>query len=438
MSRDDVAGVFLSSTWLDLHTERKELLDELRGMRAVDWVAMEHFGSDTRPPAKTSLAHLDRCKYYVGVVGQRYGSGITEQEYEYAYNVRKITCLIYLFSGTPDQPLKDADGNPLVVDEKDRRELARFKKRLREAHTPTDFASLPKLIARVAVDLGNQLLADLALPEKLNKLPYLVNREPQADPIETSTRSALKEQEPRASIFLVSGALRDCHSGLLQRYQYFQLPNLFLANKRDGIPREDPIVVTWPVVGGVKERIAKLQGELNERLGLPYDAPDADTHRSLAGLGQPRAFVSYLQMANWCAEEPEVIAQWLRFWQGARGSAGAPLAVFLCVQFGRTLSPSWMERLQDMGARRQLDKTLKQVRGWDQVKPLPPLKAVTAPDAMAWADSKELLEQKIDPGVVKSAINALYQKVGERPMDEVIEPLQESVRRAWVAGRRSA
>jgi hypothetical protein len=53
---------------------------------------MEYFGSRPETNEGASLDEVDRADIYVGIIGGRYGSGITEKEYRRA---RDLPCFIY-------------------------------------------------------------------------------------------------------------------------------------------------------------------------------------------------------------------------------------------------------------------------------------------------------------------------------------------------------
>lgn len=55
---------------------------------------MEYFGSRPEATREVSLAEVDRGDVYVGIIGHRYGSGITEAEYERAVE-RELPILLY-------------------------------------------------------------------------------------------------------------------------------------------------------------------------------------------------------------------------------------------------------------------------------------------------------------------------------------------------------
>lgn len=142
--------VFVSSTWLDMEAERGAVEDVLQRLKAARFVGMEHFGSRPGTPADESLAEVARCELYLGVIGHRYGSGITEQEYRHAA-ARGLPCIVYLKRGW--QP----DGSD------EARRLAALRDELMSRHTCAQYDGPQDLAMRVAADLHNHLFDRLLL-----------------------------------------------------------------------------------------------------------------------------------------------------------------------------------------------------------------------------------------------------------------------------------
>ena len=154
-----IVQVFVSSTWLDLQPERKAVESAVHRLAETKFVGMEYFGSRDETTQRASLDEVDRSNVYVGIIGGRYGSGITEDEYRRARE-RRLPCFIYFKQEAnipPEQLEQDA--------EKAER-LAALKAELRSQHTLVEFASPDNLAARVTSDL-HRWLFDNYLPAQL-------------------------------------------------------------------------------------------------------------------------------------------------------------------------------------------------------------------------------------------------------------------------------
>jgi hypothetical protein len=144
-------AVFVSSTWLDLQPERRSVEAAIQRMRATKFIGMEYFGSRPETTAGASLAEVDGSQVYVGILGRRYGSGITEQEYRRAIGIG-LPCFIY--SRTDGNEA----GEPLDTDDAaGAAKLDALKAELRKRHTVTAFTGPGDLAAKVTADLHRWL-----------------------------------------------------------------------------------------------------------------------------------------------------------------------------------------------------------------------------------------------------------------------------------------
>src|SRR5262245_54248790 len=140
-------SVFLSSTSLDLQPERAAIERVLRHMKDVRFVGMEYFGARDGSARITSLAEVDASDIYVGVLGHRYGSGITEEEYRRARE-RGLPCLFYLKTPTAASATLSDDA----------KRLAAFRDEVRARHIVVEFARAEDPPERVAADLHNLMI----------------------------------------------------------------------------------------------------------------------------------------------------------------------------------------------------------------------------------------------------------------------------------------
>jgi len=152
--------VFVSSTWLDLRPERAAVEDLMQRFRETKFIGMEFFGSREETTLQVSLAEVGRSDLYIGIIGGRYGSGITESEYDQAQTLGR-PCLIYFKQDAIIAP--DAQD---VEPEKQER-LKKFKAKLQDpkhGHTVTEFSGPHELASRLASDMHNLLFERYLMP----------------------------------------------------------------------------------------------------------------------------------------------------------------------------------------------------------------------------------------------------------------------------------
>ena len=76
--------VFVSSTWVDLQPECMAVETVLHQLRGAKFIGMEYPSSREHAPRDSSLPEVGPFHLYVAVIGWRYGSDITEDEYRMA------------------------------------------------------------------------------------------------------------------------------------------------------------------------------------------------------------------------------------------------------------------------------------------------------------------------------------------------------------------
>lgn len=141
--------IFVSSTWLDLQPEREAVEKVLHRMKDTDFAGMEYFGSRPETTRETSLKQLEASDIYVGIFGQRYGSGITEAEYHRAIELGK-PCLIYMKEETLPVPPKHKENDPSQS-----AKLENLHRELKSRHTISSFKNPDQLASQVVTDLYN-------------------------------------------------------------------------------------------------------------------------------------------------------------------------------------------------------------------------------------------------------------------------------------------
>ncbi|MFL6286219.1 MAG: tetratricopeptide repeat protein [Pyrinomonadaceae bacterium] len=171
MSQDiEILPVFISSTSLDLRPEREAVRDAVLRIRETQFVGMEYFGSRDETTQQASLDEVDRSRVYVCIVAARYGSGITEAEYERARE-NGLPCFVY-FKDDSTVADKWRETEPEQV-----AKLAAFKQKLRDAHTVTEFDSPADLAFKLTTDLHRHVFDYYVTPNLQAALRGELSRE---------------------------------------------------------------------------------------------------------------------------------------------------------------------------------------------------------------------------------------------------------------------
>lgn len=146
--------VFVSSTYIDLAEERRQILDVLLMADCIP-AGMESFVAQDDEQFSIIKKVIDLCDYYILILGKRYGSvsnktGISYTEMEYNYAIeRGIPVLVFALSD-------DATNyNAKEIDEDDikKGKLAEFKSQAMTNRLASVWKDQSDLIGKVAVSI---------------------------------------------------------------------------------------------------------------------------------------------------------------------------------------------------------------------------------------------------------------------------------------------
>jgi hypothetical protein len=143
--------VFVSSTFTDLEPIRERAQTTIERLRGTEFVGMELFGTRPESAHEVSLEEVDDADLYVGIIGGRWGSGITEAEYRRARE-KQLDCLFYVMK---EEAIEIRD------DEAEKRERrAAWLQEIRDSftgHVVFDFRTADDLEKQIPIDLHNWL-----------------------------------------------------------------------------------------------------------------------------------------------------------------------------------------------------------------------------------------------------------------------------------------
>ncbi len=175
---------FLSSTYEDLSEHRKRAMQTLQRL-GVPFEAMELFGSHTERPVDVALARLERCDFYIGILGMRYGSideaseiSMTEAEYRRAQELG-MNSRMYLIDEK-----KHLMAPAHVETGHSAEQLRSLKTEIKARHTVSFFSSEHELAWLIATDLATLRLGMAGGGGPPHPAPTVVEPEP----VEEETR----------------------------------------------------------------------------------------------------------------------------------------------------------------------------------------------------------------------------------------------------------
>ncbi|KAA6405532.1 DUF4062 domain-containing protein [Candidatus Tokpelaia sp.] len=151
--------IFLSSTFTDLEQERNAIAHAIRKMGHAP-MGMEGFPASGEKQMDYIRRTIDKCDYYVLIIGGRYGSltkeGISYTEAEYNYALEKgLPILAFVHDAPEDLPNKHTDSDPEMLEK-----LADFRQKVENSYLVerwNEHKNLPALVvASIAQAIGIQ------------------------------------------------------------------------------------------------------------------------------------------------------------------------------------------------------------------------------------------------------------------------------------------
>jgi len=143
--------VFISSTYVDLKIERKQVLDILLMADCIP-AGMEAFVATDDEQFNVIKRVIDLCDYYILIIGKRYGSvnestGLSYTEMEYDYAISKgIPVLVFAIDDTVK-----LESDKVETDDIKRGKLAQFKNKAMKNRLASIWRDSSDLMGKVAI-----------------------------------------------------------------------------------------------------------------------------------------------------------------------------------------------------------------------------------------------------------------------------------------------
>ncbi|MBN2090273.1 DUF4062 domain-containing protein [candidate division KSB1 bacterium] len=307
--------VYISSTYKDLSEQRKLAAQVALEMSLLP-IAMEDYSSTEEKPVDKCCNDVKCCDIFIGIYAFRYGyvpdgydKSITHLEYE-AAGLANIPRLIFIIDDEAPWPRLKMDQDLSEIDE--------FRNLLRKNHTSPPIKDINQLKSAITTALHHTINN---LPQENTKsphippiLPYLSNRSIQKVELSEIVCDCEYEQNQKPLFAIIHGDEQECHDTFLKQLQNYLLPDLL------NLPADQNSVelrrLSWPDSSlPFVKRITCLESEFFQ-LMTRNRKKDVDLLiRALNASTAPLMIYSTIHAGEWQDKEPDLIHQWLKFWE---------------------------------------------------------------------------------------------------------------------------
>lgn len=388
-----MALFYISSSAPDLKDERRAVIDILAA-RQHTMLAMEHYKTFSEPSLEKCIKDVHKCTHYIGIFAFRYGSGITEKEYEAAIE-KGLSCFIFLVAEGASWPTDRID--------KDRSRIDTLRGRLMNSHGCREFRNIEELRFHVGevITPANDITPTNKAP---GWVPFLCNRSQQEVDIDAALTKARDEDRP--CVFVLHGDEQQGHEQFRDRLTDRFLPKLLVPGTKT---RLQSYHLKWPFGASTPEQFQRmLRRGLGERIGSA-DAAPADIQRVFSSSPVPVAIHSYYLIDRWSGEAGNAINQWIEFWKDwpslLQDDQQQMLLVFLFIKFSNKGGRGIFQRLLKRNPSTQLKSHLEN----QSCFVVRPLEDVEEGEAQEWTRLDEVALYQSESDLI-DGISELYRE----------------------------
>lgn len=415
---------YISSTFEDLQDIRRAAVDVIRRLGHLV-INMGAYSASNLTPIDRSLADIQTCDAYLGIIAWRYGHipdgydvSITELEYEEAQK-RGIPRLIFLLNVDAPWPISRIDRN--------RESIERFRERLQQERVVSYFNNVDGFTAEVSAAVARLGLAS-TLPEPYNlptfpaKQMYSVVRRRQIDEFGEAFHLHQAAQGG-PFICIVHGQENEVPSQFVDAICASELPRLL------GMERGyQKLTLNWPdPTASVEEGLRRLRNELGRVLNnQPVDSEEI-VAQLLFHFRSPIVVVTSIFAEEWQNKTADLVNAWLAFWdQSDFARPRSSLFIFLVFCYTNASTLSYFAKRRARRSDNKLRKFVNAIRldfTFAHGITLSELKPISRQDAEYWIYQYGAVFAPADALV--EGVRQLYRETDAIPMQSLAEHLRQ-------------
>lgn len=168
----------------------------------------------------------------------------------------------------------------------------------------------------------------------LGPLPYLSNRSKQLEELEALLCECESTLHKKPLVGIIHGDEHECHEEFIRKLEdkSFWRRLLHLPTGKDSI---QTFKIHWPIQSvSIQQRLEGYKSKLSQVLTGELNSTIEEIVHALNSRLRPVLIYSTIQAGSWKKHEPELIDQWIDFWDCLPDLAvGKKLLVFLCVHY---------------------------------------------------------------------------------------------------------
>jgi len=282
------------------------------------------------------------------------------------------------------------------------------------------------------------------LPQPAEILPYLANRDLQADSLEQYTAGLLEKNNRKAIVCVIPGPVNEIPVGFIRRCDQVLLQELLLLYNQDTSFLN--INLQWPPHElNVADRLSRLRSELCKKLKLRLGATEHEIVAKINAKMKPISFRSIIDPKKWNEAEQTLIQQWIDFLLNLPELAPErTVFMFLGLHYDIASSTSHNNNkndrrnapiIQESSKTKQMKTFVKTLKNEprENLICLSELKPLSSNDLSKWASSvcpdavKNAQEGLLDEGLLQAHAIKLCPENANKPLGDLLDGMRKAL-----------
>ena len=273
-----------------------------------------------------------------------------------------------------------------------------------------------------------------SIPDVAKILPYLADRNPQAQPLSEFVIKLLQTDQQRIIVCVMPGAENEIHEGMMERYDNVILPHI-LADYDEACPNHK-LYMPWPDTKlNIDASLARLKNELLRKISNTGKAEVSDLAAEMAKTKNHLSLRYNISSSDWSQSEQALLDQWIAYWLAFPPMKHNKLVtVFLCLHYDEEDQPGFFGKLfksSKTALMRQYVASLKENPSKNLIC-LEELTPLTHKHIFDWAVNVcPCIDNDIDAGLLQAQAIKLCPRKAAKPLGDLLDGMHEALKAAY-------